>query len=38
MFTEKEKVAIALAMRYPNQVITEQDVIAELKRMGGRNA
>ena len=34
MFTEREQVALALAMRYPNQVITEADVDAELKRTG----
>lgn len=31
--TEKERVAIALAMQYPNQVITEKDVEMELKRL-----
>lgn len=30
---ELERVALGLAMEYPNQVITDDDVIAEAKRL-----
>lgn len=33
-FTERERVALALAMQHPNQVITEEDIDIVLKRTG----
>ena len=32
-WTERERVALGLAMRYPGQIITEGDVDAEMRRL-----